>query len=317
MLYAAAEVEDPKDPNWEVGRTHGDLVDKFTGNLQESDISYFREWDRLIDLEADASSRNMATAWLTDSRDREREKGESISSLVFDHPEPSPTKEGSHVLIAFRRSESSHSQTSLESMALTRGCQIIISTDGTSLDDCSQSLQSTTGSRRPRKKFRHQMHIVRGYVHGIHAEKIFVLARREDLERIRDLLKRYKIFCSKNDGQEYQLFFRVDKDNSSVGIGTLRQNVINFLTADSARTKTEQLSQASVAKKSRLPKLRDIIIRLDSPHFDLGITPASLFNVFGPSIPGCEMRSLSVEFVRLNPDQQKAIVKVRKFVLGD
>ena len=95
MLYAATEAQDLDN--------HRELLSQYTGKLEDGDLSYFREWDRLIDLEADASSKNIATAWLTDSKNLEVEKGESVSSLIFDHPEPSPTEEGSYVLIAFRR----------------------------------------------------------------------------------------------------------------------------------------------------------------------------------------------------------------------
>jgi DNA replication ATP-dependent helicase Dna2 len=310
MLYAAAETRNKTDPNWLTGRSHADLLAKFTGNLQESDMEYFRKWDRLIDLEADASSRNMATAWLTDSHSREKERGESVSGLVFDHPEPSPTQEGSRLLIAFRRGGSSPSQAPFQKIALSRGCHVIISTDGTSLVDSSHSDTPTPSPRRP-KRFRHQMHIVRGIVEKVENEKLFVMARREDLERIRDLVTRHRKFCEKNGGEAYSpLPFRFDKDTSSVGIGTLRQNLINFLTADFSRKEVEQMSQASVAKQSRLPKLRDIVVRLASPKFDLRVTPDSIFRAVGPEIPGCDMDTLSAEYSRLNPDQQQAVIKV-------
>eukprot|EP00980_Cylindrotheca_fusiformis_P003269 scaffold738_cov124-Cylindrotheca_fusiformis.AAC.8 len=310
MLYAAAGTKKKNDPNWATGRSHGDLLAQFTGHLQESDIEYFRTWDRLIDLEADASGRNIAIAWLTDSRCREMERGESISGLVFDHPEPSPTDESSHVLIAFRRGGASLTQTSFEKISLTRGCHVIISTDGTSLVDGSSGLDSCTAPSRRIKKFRHQMHIVRGIVENVQNEKLLVMARREELERIRDLVIRHRNFCDKNGEPYSPLSFRFDKDTSSVGIGTLRQNLINFFTADFSGKKDEQLSQASAAKKLRLPKLRDLVIRLEKPRFDINVSVELLFRSVGQTIPGCDMKGLSTEFSQLNPDQRQAVMKV-------
>jgi hypothetical protein len=111
-----------------------------------------------------------------------------------------------------------------------------------------------------------------------------------------------------------KLFFRVDKDNSSVGIGTLRQNLINFFTADFIRREGEELSQTAIAKQRRIPWLRDVVIRLKPPSFD-SRTPASFFNGPGPNIPGCDLQNLSSEFADLNPDQQKAVEKVRGLVI--
>lgn len=305
MLYAASEARNIVDPHWVTGNTHKELLSKFTGNLTDEDLLYFRKWDRLIDLEADASTCNIATAWLTESQHRERERGESVSSLIFDHPAPSPTEEGLYVLIAFRRGESSQSNTPLENLPLSHGCHVIISTDGTSLVGSTNSVRS--GKRQAGKQFRHQMHIVRGIMEKVEDGKVYILAKREDLERIRDLARRHRNFFEKK-GTSPQLLFRIDKDISAVGIGTLRQNLINFFTADFAGDAENQPSR--VAKQSRLPRLRDIVVRLTLPQFNPSVTSDSLFNVKGPKIPGCEMESLSSEFSHLNPDQKTAVVKV-------
>lgn len=309
ILYAASETNNKNDPDWLTGRSHADLLVKFTGKLQESDLEYFRKWDRLIDLEADASSRNIAASWLTESHICEQENGESVSCLVFDHPEPSRTEESSHVLIAFHRAKSSPTQAPFDKIALSSGCHIIVSTDGTSLVD-SLGADTPTLSNRRTTKFRYQMHVVRGIVEEVQGEKLLVMTRREELERIRDLVLRHRNFCEKNGEPYSELQFRFDKDTSSVGIGTLRQNLINFLTADFADGKDENLSQANAAKKIRLPKLRDAVIGFASPRFDLRVPMDSIFHACCPPIPGCDMDTLSAEFYRLNPDQQQAVTKV-------
>ena len=266
-------------------------MSKFTGQLQEDDLAYFRDWDRLIDLEAHDSNYLVATAWLTESLEREKQKGESVSRLEFGGAEPG---QGSRVLIRFRRSGLSPSQSPLESLSIQKGCQVIISTDGTSF-----------GESRPgqRPKARHHMHIVRGYMERTEGDTLFVSARREDLERMRDMVARYR----KRWGDAP--LFRADKDNSSVGVGTLRQNLINLFTADYTRKEDEDPSTAVVAKQRRLPWLRDAIIRLKPPSFGTK-EAATFFQGPGPNIPGCDLETLFYEYAELNPDQQKAVTKV-------
>jgi hypothetical protein len=305
MLYAAAEKDDTSGG---VGHTHKELLSKFTGQLEEDDLAYFRKWDRLIDLEADASNRNAASAWLVNSHQREKETGESISSLVYDGAVPS--EGGSQVLIRFRRGADTLSQSKLESLSITKGSYVIISTDGTSFDDSqSEPNLEYENTQRRRKKFRHHMHVVRGSMQEISSDGLLVSSRREDLERIRDMTSRYQKL-SEDDGSS-RLMFRLDKDNSSVGIGTLRQNIINFFSSDHSRKEGEEMSQVAVAKQRRLPRLRDSVVRLQPPSFNTNDT-ASFFRGPGPRIPGCDLHTLSREFEDLNSDQQDAVHKVRK-----
>ena len=297
MLYAAT-VTDRSDPSWSIRTSHSELMSKFTGHLIEEDIKYFRDWDRLIDLEAHAMNNNLAVPWLTESQTREKETGESVSSLVYDRPEP---LQGSRVLMVFRRSEKSHNQSSLDSLSLSRGCHVVISTDGTSFDG------SQSDPKGRRRRSRHRMHIVRGIMEQSDKAQLFISARREDLERIRDLVGRHQKLSASD------LLFRVDKDKSPVGIGTLRQNLITFFTADYKRSEGEELSQTAKSQQRRLPWLRDVVVRLRTPSFD-DKTSESLFRGGGPNIPGCNLQVLSNEFAKLNPDQQKAVEKVRLFV---
>lgn len=301
MLYAFSESE-KNDPHG-VRRSHGGLMTRFTGKLQPGDMDYFRKWDRLIDLEAHATVGNIAASWLVDSRAREKATGESISSLYYDGCLPG--RDGSSVLLHFRKA---HSQFNMDSLAVGKGSHVVISTDGnTFVDSQSDPTLEYENTQREWKKLRHRMHVVRGFLDEVKGDGVLISAKKEDLDRVRDMCNRYKK-AAKDDGGR-TLLFRVDKDNSAVGIGTLRQNLINLFTSDHAQSSTEGTTQIDIAKQRRLPRLRDIIVRLTPPTFKT-TNDASLFNVMGPTLPGCDLKVLSLEFQSLNQDQQDAVRKV-------
>jgi DNA replication ATP-dependent helicase Dna2 len=311
MLYAATE-SDPSSPNWSVRSTHQEIFDRFTGHLGTDDIDFFQEWDRLIDLEADASSRSVALSWLTMSKQREQQKGETISSLVYDGPKPAG--EGKAIMI-FRRSSSGSSvlPTTLDSLSFSRGDQVVIGTDATSFGDTGQQKQHRNNrSNTIPKRFRHRMHIVRGTVERLRGDSILIAAGREDLERIRDMVQRYRKEFQNSSNP--QLLFRVDKDKASIGVGTLRQNMLNFLTADSPSKMGETTSPDAALKQIRLPRLRDIVIRLKPPQVDCHPRD-SFFKDPVFQIPGCDMVCLSEEFKKLNSDQQNAVEMVSSLEL--
>jgi DNA replication factor Dna2 len=309
MLYARSETD--IDDIAGVKHTHGELLAKFTGQLHEDDLHYFRKWDRLIDLEAHASVGNTASVWLVDSQTREMSTGETISSLVFKGTTRS--SEGSGVLLRFTRGTSSHNQANFDRIAIGMGSHVVVSTDGNIFDDSqSDPKMEYMNTQRERKKFRHRMNVVRGFLKGATTTDIVISASHEDLDRIQDLQDRYSKFSLDDNGDGdagSQLLFRVDKDNSAVGVGTLRQNLINLFTADSQRGK-EEPTPLNVATQRRLPRLRNFIVRLEPPTFQT-VDDAALFQQpMGPPIPGCDPRLLSEEFQSLNKDQQDAVRKV-------
>ena len=89
-MYAATE-RSSSESHSIVGieRSHKDLLSEYTGHLKAEDFNYFKDWDRLIDLEADATSHLTAKAWLIESARRESNTGESVSALVFELAESS------------------------------------------------------------------------------------------------------------------------------------------------------------------------------------------------------------------------------------
>lgn len=307
MVYAATEPTSLSDPNWAIGNSHRELLSRFVGQLQDSDIEYFRNWDRLIDLEADASNQFMTTAWLTEADKREREGRDSVSGLIYVQALPGPTDD--LVLLAFQRAPFSISQSPLDDLALSQGSHVVVSTDTSSLAESSDH-HVAPPSQIGGKRFRNRMHVLRGIVDEVHFDRLVLLTGRDDLERIRDLTSQYKTFYRTHEEGNSQLCFRFDKDSSPVGIGTLRQNLINFLTADAVTKKDETLSQVQIAKQQRLPRLRDLIIRLEAPRFENNISEDCLFFSESATLNGCEMKTLMTEFSSLNSDQKHAVVKV-------
>ena len=311
MLYAATErLSATPHSNLDIERTHRDLLSTYTSHLNQEDLTYFNDWDRLIDLEADATSHNVATAWLLESARRESDTGESVSALVFEISESSFSGIGeSSSLIAFRRSTTSATQTPFSSLGLTPGCQVIVSTDGTSFHSADQPYQP-----RPRQMFRHHMHVIRGSLERVEEDRILVQASKDDLDRIRKLCFRFNAFHTHNEMNcRPECLFRIDKDNISMGIGTLRQNLLNLFTGDRLKPGTKDDSDVNPRMSGRLQWLRDIVVRLRAPEFDKS-SASSLFSCQKTSlnIPGCDLESLAFEYAEMNPDQRAAVEKVRR-----
>jgi DNA replication ATP-dependent helicase Dna2 len=303
MVHAAAEMTCGQNTNNErvlnFRESHGELLSTYTGHLTQEDLAYFREWDRLIDLEADASSHSAATAWLQDSRQRETESGSSIAALIFDGIHPGSQDDAAYLLISFSRSPSSGMSRSFSSLGLTEGTHVIISTDATMFEN----------SKPPSniQRFRHQHHVIRATLDQIESSKLVVRASIEDLERIQGLVERHQRQVSPSGSK---LAFRMDLDRMTAGVGTLRQNLTNLFVGDAIKPRKEEPSEYEMILKSRLPRLRDLLIKGHPPRF-MEAT-ASMFHTPRDHIPipGCNVQALVKEYEGFNPDQRAAVEKV-------
>jgi len=127
-----------------------------------------------------------------------------------------------------------------------------------------------------------------------------VRASRDDLARIQKIVKA--------SGDDY-VQFRLDRDDTATGTGTLRQNLINLFTADIKPPEEHN----ETPQQTRLSRLRDFIIRLREPSFDRDLVK-SMFSPCAKSVscavPGCDMMDLVVEYADMNPDQRAAVEKV-------
>lgn len=288
--------------NVDLQKSHGALLRHFTGHLNEKEIAFFKQWDRLIDLEAKASNQNVTKAWLMNSVDREKLTAKCISSLVVCDMESF----GQHVIeqnqenkdsfiVKLRRSEDSLVTTALNTLQFDFGSRVILSSDVTVLHESNNN-----------KHFG----IVRGTIALIESNAVHVRVGEADLKRIGQMKDRSL--------QTFRL--RLDKDEFSAGTGTLRQNIMNLLTADitpyagKVGLTQELLNSIHDRTRTRLPWLRRSIIHLVEPKFDASLA----LNIFDEpnganQIGGCNFDDLRRQYEDLNIDQKRAIEKVRRY----
>ena len=305
MMYAASDAVNPTRtvPLSGMQKSHGHLLKHFSGHLELGDFQYFRDWDRLIDIEAAATNRVITTSWLTPSCEGELLSGATVTSLVLDlndrgeqSKEAKPTK-----LVIARRSKDSPLNTLFTSLHVECGNHVVLSTDNTSL--CEVNLNDHPSRRR-------QMQIARGFVDLVEEHRIVIRFSVQEYDQIALHVRKIKDFSSIDE-----IKFRLDKDDISTGIGTLRQNLINFFTTDITpfgKAESDPRLTQGILVRNRYSWLRDVVVRLRVPSFGT-IDPSALFTrplVSVASVPGCSLERLQLEFQSLNVDQQNAIASV-------
>jgi DNA replication ATP-dependent helicase Dna2 len=288
MLYAASGsmIRD--------NQSHSELMFQFTGHLNAQDLKYFRDWDRLIDIEEDAVTTSLTTSWLIDAKSRE-ESRDSISGLFLDRSASLVDESQLTATVCFRRKSGQNAVSSLEALGFSPGNSVVVSTDSTLENGLTEVSQES--------KNRHRMHLVRGFVDYVGGDTVVVSCKSREFYQVKELADRH------HQTSETELLFRMDKNHSSIGTGILRWNLINFLSGDAVAPNNDRNpTRAEIAKKTRLPRLRDVIVRLKAPTFIDGILPP-LFEGIDRNIPGCSFHELSREFSCLNAAQQNAVRK--------
>ena len=336
MIYAKSEKSDHSI----VQGSHAALFHHFTNHLNEKEMEYFREWDRLIDLEAHASKYNIFQNWLTPSSDLELRTGKCISGLELEiafgdttkfgttYPKPNAANIESHSSypIKFVRSSSSTCSTPLCNLKIEVGSQAVISADHTlyQLQSNSNGIQVKHYNSNPKK---HQLYMLRGAVENISEHAIILRSSKEECQKIHRLMDRH----TQDDNKT--LLFRLDVDSLSPGVGTLRQNLLHLFGKDvppfsvsndnqsNFNAQNHQQQQENIytdVLQRRTQWLRNVVVHLNiPPMFDLKVQ-RSMFStprdgkhqMQSMDIPGCDFMDLAMEFVELNPDQRAAVVKV-------
>lgn len=278
MLYAAAgagtSTSDDQIRNGG-GKSPSSLLTSFTGHLSTKELDYFRHWDRLLDLESDAENSSIAKAWLLGSHDSAAAIGSLVYDTTFSDALPLDTTNDRklvHVRLCFPDGHRSDTAT------LTPGQRVVVSSDSTTLDIAAWS--SCTDRPPPR------MHLARAGVVDTTADGIVVRVGRDDQDRILRFL-----------AHTPAVRFRLDHDKGVAGMGTLRQNLIQLLTADK-KANREPGTQAQ--EWQHLSRLRRLIIEMEPPLFLAGMQLGG----------GGMSPQLSEEFKSLNPDQKKAVMQV-------
>ena len=188
---------------------HRRLSLHFTSHLTNEDLDYFRKWDRLIDLEKHANSKDSAIkSWLIEAREKESSDGNCISSLLLDESNimALASSKEERISLRFKRAPN-ETKLSLLTSAIENGNYVLLSTDSPFL--------------AKRRGYTHKMHILKGFITHIGDQRIEVSVSKRDLIHV----KRLSEAC----GNE-ELRFRLDKDEFSSGMGLLHQNLVNFLT---------------------------------------------------------------------------------------
>jgi hypothetical protein len=205
MMYASSSVG-------QLNPGHRRLSQHFTSHLNNADMNYFRHWDRLIDLEKHAVSKDIAVkSWLIESSEREKTDGDSISSLVLDksslttliNSEKSAANED-RVLLRFSKCSDTSQPINISNFEC--GNYVLLSTD--------------TPFLAPKRVSTHKMHILKGCVVHISERCAEVSVSKRDVVHVKRLCE------ASNVGMKY----RLDKDEFANGMGLLHQNLVNFLT---------------------------------------------------------------------------------------
>jgi len=342
MTYAAAELKASSSAAIQgVDKSHGKLLHHFTGHLGEESFRYFQDWDRLIDLEADASTSMTTQAWLQSSQEQEKASGKCISSLLLDEvatmmanaSDSNAANDHHSALVVMHRAPDSALTTPLSRLNIERGSHVIISSDATSLHLSSRHHEPMTqydDNRPASQHLRHRMSIARGFLDSIDEKQVTIRVTRDELSQLSHLNQLYSDLHQSSPGSSSStpsLRFRVDKDDVSTGTGTLRQNLIKLLTSDvkaadeqdaASRASKQQNSmsqESTVPARERLPWLRDVIINLRPPSSDETLRE-SMFDSRGSNpcsqnpADDSDFLSLASEFSELNGDQRNAVEKV-------
>lgn len=305
MLYAAAALTTlPQDQPHMLRQSHTKLLDHFCGHLELEDLQYFLDWDRLIDLEADATAKSISTAWLTPSLELEKSTGRCVSSLVLGDCFASTCRNevnSEWAQISLYRSSDADSITDFSTLKMEPGSLVVLSVDAT-------SLASSSEEKRKRNLFvkRNKMHIARGLIQSVDDKKIVVKISVQEVRQLNKELETAKI----NHGN---LKLRLDRDDLHVTFGKSRQNLINLFTGDVRpflnSNADPKLSQNHMVR-NRHAWLRNTVVKLHPPQYD----PTKVVSMFAPPtcepLPGCDIESLEHEFYLLNEDQRNAVKTV-------
>lgn len=291
MLNAAVENVD-STTTYGSNKSHASLLQHFTGHLDHVELDYLKNWDRMIDLEASVSNREITKSWLKSSSDLERSLGTTISSLTLDEGtlhdcNQSVVSEVSEFIIKCNRLSCNSNEPPLNSLKFEVGSRGVLSTDGVSIRSSLEDKQ--------------QFGLARATVKSIDEQSIYIQVNHADFLRI-SRLGRSKI----SEGSPHT--FRLDKENFMTGTSTLRQNLMNLFTSEVASFPTKSAASQETATntlqrgRSTAPLLRRSIIHLDAPRFD-SLPHLSMFASSSTS-------HLSNEFSLLNEDQKAAVYKV-------
>lgn len=333
MLYSRCDIELSKfsgaghhaeGSSQYVAKTHSHLLQHYTGHLSNlKEFEYFRDWDRMIDLEAHEYKNDLVKAWLRPSIEQEKETLSCISSVTWCNSAISDVENtgltaDSHFLLRFFRTTHPTTLTLVE-LNIDVDDIVVVSTDG--------NIYGRANNVQPvlLPQFKHKVHIVRGHVHDITDNSISITASQQDFAQLKRTYAMWEEATVRNGlvDTNNTLLFRIDKDEISSGAALLRQNLANLFLSDVKPFSIDQQKQKadsfeSISRKESVSRLRDCIVNLSAvPQFENTEQQRNMFSIppgksFSP-IRGCDFTDLFMEYLELNSDQQQAVAKVWMF----
>lgn len=300
MLYHAAV----EGGNAETSGAAG-LFSKALANLKEQHLAFFRKWDRLIDLEAEYTSKSSVASWQQAALDREDSTGQCVGGLILEGQQlASLDISADTCVLTFKRGKKEvHGKRDkrlrdLSELSVGVGDRVIISTE--SIVESVISMPGG-GSQRNTWKQKFFRHFNVGSGNVVDVEDVCI-----------------KVACTRpiqvpalgqnaiggTEGSRSEIVYRLDKDSSSINFSFMRENLAKLFLTEPIRD-VEQYDQFERRMWRRGAKLRGLIVDLVTPTYAEGLAPAALF---GGS--GSLLKELEKEFSKLNADQKQAVLKV-------
>lgn len=284
------------------------------GHLHETDLAYFKRWNRMIDLEQQHAEKNLRALWLQMGWKREQDAGNStcIASLKLILDEPAMSERGMSRLLRFQRDVSramrlasqrngSPSLLSFQELGFRADDRIILSAES---EDGKKLL----------------VHVARGKVLAVDESSI-TLEVRQTIPAI----------VTKGDSSVGKDFsWRLDKDSIVTGLNRAKENLVRLFiglspelvvvgTNRDARPELKALLpiESSSPPSTGDARRRNLIVHLTRPRFkscrvsDLVTQRCKSFEQARDFVEVSQQgKCLLDEFFRLNIDQQRAVQKV-------
>lgn len=284
-------------------------------HLSELDLSYFKRWNRMIDLEQQYAEKNLRALWLQVGWKREQDLGNStcIASLKLVLDEPTFSERGASRMLRFQRDP----RRSAQSVSQRSGPLLSLLELGFRADDrIILSAESLDGKKL-------LVHVARGKVLGLDRCSITL----EIHQAIPSIVMNGKSTVGKD------FTWRLDKNSITTGLNRAKENLVRlFIGPPPEVVKVGTNPDGRPEIKALLPtegsdgdpkanggdtRRRNLIVHLTRPRFkscrvsDLVMQRCKAFERSQEFVDvNKNGRTLLGEFFRLNIDQQRAVQKV-------
>uniref|UniRef100_K3X802 DNA replication ATP-dependent helicase/nuclease n=1 Tax=Globisporangium ultimum (strain ATCC 200006 / CBS 805.95 / DAOM BR144) TaxID=431595 RepID=K3X802_GLOUD len=294
-----------------------DVFTNKTGHLSGADLSYFKLWNRMIDLEQQHAEKNLRALWLQVGWKREQARGDSscIASLSLVLDEPAFSDRGTSRMLRFQRDPRRKMDlgSQLHASSSTPVVLLPFLELGFRVDDqVILSAESLDGTKL-------LVHIARAKIVALEPTSITV----EAYQSIPSIVAAGKSTVGKD------FTWRLDKNAIITGLNRAKENLVRLFigpppeltkigTCGDSRPEIKAL-QSTESNPSSIgdTRRRNLIVHLDRPRFKPCRVSELLMQrckIFARTPSYAEInrngKVLLDHFFRLNTDQQRAVQKV-------